>query len=211
MDRRKVALAAPRRRQTPETSDRDRAHHHTRTRQRRRHQIEPGAVAADDHEIRHPHMRREQRHFRLGSGRHLVGQRLDLQKSVGLRERGDGAASLAGGIGDQAVSAFDQRHHDEFGTAEFGCDPHRHLGHDLRIGTRRQPGHPPQHRHDQVVKGEHCRGRKSRQDHHRLAVADRKTERLARLQRDAMGDDPGLSEPRDDAVGHIAGALRGAA
>ena len=72
-------------------------------RQRRGHEIEPGAVAADDDEIRHPHMRREQRHLGLGAGRHLVGQRIDPQKAVGLRERSDGAGALAGGIGDQAV------------------------------------------------------------------------------------------------------------
>ena len=83
-------------------------------------------MAADDDEIRHPHMRREQRHLGLGAGRHLVGQRVDAQEAVGLRKGGDGAGALAGGIGDQPVRAFDQRHHDEFGAAEFGGDPHRH-------------------------------------------------------------------------------------
>ena len=84
-------------------------------------------MAADDDEIGHPHMRREQRHLGLGAGRHLIGQRIDPQEAVGLRERRDRARALAGGIGDQAVVAFDQRHHDEFGAAELGGDPHRHL------------------------------------------------------------------------------------
>jgi hypothetical protein len=61
------------------------------------------------------------------------------------------------------------------------------------------------------VKGEHGRGRKSRQDDHRLAVAHRKAQRLAGLERNAMGDDAGLAEPADDAMRHVARALRGAA
>ena len=72
-------------------------------RQRCGHEIEPGAVAADDHEIRHPHMRREQRHLGVCARRHLVSQRIDPQKAVGLRKGGDGAGALAGGVGDQSV------------------------------------------------------------------------------------------------------------
>ncbi len=45
----------------------------------------------------------------------------------------------------------------------------------------------------------------------RLAVAHREAQRLARLQRHAMRDDAGLSEPRDDAMRHVSSALRGAA
>ena len=72
-------------------------------RQRRGDEIEPGAVAADDDEIRHPHMRREQRHLGLAAGRHLIGQRIDLQKAVGLGEGGDGAGALACRVRDQPV------------------------------------------------------------------------------------------------------------
>ena len=86
MDRRKIALAALGGREPAEAADRDRAHDEPGMRQRRGDEIEPGAVAADDDEIGHPHMRREQRHLGLGAGRHLVGQRIDLQKTVGLRE-----------------------------------------------------------------------------------------------------------------------------
>ena len=207
MNGRKIAFAAFCRRQSAEAADRDRAHHEARTRKLRGHEIEPGAVAADDDEIRHPHMRREQRHLGLGTGRHLVGQCIDPQESICLGERRDRTRTLAGGIGDQAAIALDQRHHDEFGAAEFGSNPHRHSRRDLGIGARRQPGHPAQHRHDHVVKGEHRRGRKSRQDHHRLAVADREAQWLTRFQRHAMGDDAGFSQPRDDAMRHIAGAL----
>ena len=127
MDRREIAFAALGRREPAEAADRDRAHHEPGARQRRGDQVEPGAVAADDDQVRHAHMRREQRHLGLGSGRHLVGQRIDLQEAVGLRERGDRAGAFARGIGDQAVLALDQRHHDEFGAAEFGRDPHRDL------------------------------------------------------------------------------------
>ena len=180
-------------------------------RQRCGDEIEPGAVAADDDEIRHPHMRREQRHLGLAAGRHLVGQRIDPQKPVGLREGGDRTGALARRVRDQPVRSFDQRHHDEFGAPEFGGDPHRHARIDLGVGTRRQARHPPQHRHDHVVKGEHRRGRKSRQDDHRLAVAYRKAQRLAGLERDAVRNDAGLAEPADDAMGYVARAFRRAA
>ena len=119
MDRREIAFAAPRRGETAKAANRDRAHDETRARQRRRHQIEPGAVASDDHEVGHPHMWREQRHLGIRAGRHLIGERIDAQKAVGLRERCDRAGALARGIGDQASIAFDQRHHHEFGAAEF--------------------------------------------------------------------------------------------
>ena len=180
-------------------------------RQRRGDEIEPGAVAADDDEIGHAHMRREQRDLGLRIGRHLIGERIDLQKAVGLGKGRDGARPLAGRVGNQAVGALDQRHHDEFGAAEFGGDPHRHARGNFCIVARRQARHSAQDRHDHVVEGEHRRGRKSRQDHHRLAVADGETQRLARLQRDAVRNDAGLAEPRDDAMGDVARALRRAA
>ena len=138
-------------------------------------------MAADDDEIRHPHMRREQGHLGLRAGRQLVGQRIDPQKPVGLRERRDRAGAFAGGIGDQSIRSLDQRHHDEFGAADFGCDPHRNFRRNFCVRARRQAAHPPQHRHDHVVEGEHRGSRKARQDHHRLAVADRKAQRLARF------------------------------
>ncbi len=119
--------------------------------------------------------------------------------------------TLAGGIGDQSVLAIDQRDHHEFGAAKLGGDPHRYLCAHLGVRARRQPGHPAQHRDDHVVKGEHRRGRKARQDHHRLAVADSEAQRLAGLERDTMGDDAGLAEPTDDAMGDVARALRRAA
>ena len=61
------------------------------------------------------------------------------------------------------------------------------------------------------MEGEHRRGREARQDHHRLAVADREAERLSGLQGDAVGDDPGRAEAGDEPVRQIARALRGAA
>ena len=142
------------------------------------------------------------------AGRHLIGQRIDPQETVGLRKGRDRAGALAGR--DRRSS------HPTPSTSDTMTNSVRPsseairtgtLARDLGIGTRRQAGHPPQHRHDHVVEGEHRRGRKSRQDDDRLAVADRKTQRLARLQRDAMGDDAGLAEPRDDAVGDVARAF----
>lgn len=87
----------------------------------------------------------------------------------------------------------------------------RHDRLDFGVGARRQSGHPAQHRHDHVVEGEHRRGRKAWQDHDRLAVAHRKAERLAGLERNAMRDDAGLAEPADDAMGQIARTFRRAA
>ena len=168
-------------------------------------------MTADEDEIGRPHMGREQRHLGLRAGRHLVGECVDLQEAIGLRKRRDRARPLARGISDQASGTLDQRHHHEFGAAEFRRNPHRDLCGDLGLRSRRQAGHPSQHRHDHVMEGEHRGSRKTWQDDHGLAVADRKTQRLARLQRHAMGDDAGFSQPRDDAVGDVARALRGAA
>src|SRR5690606_10876462 len=67
--------------------------------------------------------------------------------------------------------------------------------------------HAPQYGNDHVVEREHRRGRKSRQDDDRLAVAYRQAERLAGLQRHAMGDDARLAQPADDAMADIARPL----
>ena len=91
--------------------------HEPGMRQRRGDEIEPGAMAADDDEVGHAHMRREQRDLGFGIGRHLVGQRVDLEETVGLRKRRDRTRAFPRGIGDQTIGAFDQRHHDEFGAA----------------------------------------------------------------------------------------------
>ena len=66
-------------------------------RERRGDEIEAGAVAADDDEIGHPNMRREQRHLGLGAGRHLVGERIDAQEAIGLRKGRDRARPLPEG------------------------------------------------------------------------------------------------------------------
>ena len=73
MDRREIAFAAFGCREPAETADRDRSHREPGMRQWRGNQIEPGAMTADDDQIWHPYMRREQRHFSLGTGWHLVG------------------------------------------------------------------------------------------------------------------------------------------
>ena len=126
-------------------------------------------------------------------------------------ESRDRAGALADGIGDGTPLPLRQRDHDELGPAEFGGDAHRHSRLELRLAARRQPGHAPQDRRDDVVEGEHRRGREAGQDDHGLAAADREAEGLAGLQRDPVGDDPRRSQPRHEAVGEVAGALRGAA
>src|SRR5690606_4967177 len=59
------------------------------------------------------------------------------------------------------------------------------------------------------MEGEHGRGREAWQDDDGLAVADRQAERLAGFQRNAMRDDSGISEPRENPMADVAGALRG--
>ena len=86
MDRREVALAAPAAASPPRLPTAIERTESPR-RQRRRHQVEPDAVAADDYEVRYPHMRREQRDLGIGAGRHLIGERIDRKKTVSLRER----------------------------------------------------------------------------------------------------------------------------
>ena len=86
MDGREVAFAALRRRQSAEAADRDDARAQARAGERRDDEVEPGAMAADDDEIGRAHMRREQRDVDRGARRQMIGERIDAQEAVGLRE-----------------------------------------------------------------------------------------------------------------------------
>ncbi len=78
-------------------------------------------------------------------------------------------------------------------------------------GFRRQARARADHRRDEGMEGEDRGGRKSRQHRERLAVDHGEAKRLARLERNAMDQDAGRAQLRDDAVREIARALRGAA
>src|SRR5262249_9840823 len=61
------------------------------------------------------------------------------------------------------------------------------------------------------MEGEYCGGREAGQYGNRFAITDRKAQRLARFESDAMHQPARWSEPREDSIGQIAYALRGAA
>ncbi len=175
------------------------------------HGIERDAMAADDDKVGHRGALPDQRHARARAGVERRRQRVDLEETVGLREARHRAGALGGRECDRAGFAFGQRHQHELLAAQLGRNAHRHLGLDRARGFRRQPGERADHRRHEGVEGEDRRGRKSRQHRERLAVHDREAERLAGLERDAMHHDAGRAELRDDAMGEIARALRGAA
>ena len=68
-----------------------------------------------------------------------VGERLDGEEAVRLREGGDRAGALAGGIGDEPAVPLDERDHDELGAPEFGGDAHRHGRRHLRLPRGGRP------------------------------------------------------------------------
>src|SRR5579862_1106886 len=92
-------------------------------------------------------------------------------------------------------------------SAELGGDAHRYARGNSPGRLRRQSGTGADHRRDEGVEGEDRRGRKSRQHDQRLVADDRKTKRLARLERDTVHQNAGLAEFRHDAMRQIAGAF----
>ena len=76
---------------------------------------------------------------------------------------------------------------------------------------RRQPGARANYRRDEGMKSEDRRGRESGQNDQRLVTDDRKAKRLAGFERDAVHQDAGLAELRDNTMRQIAGAFRRAA
>ena len=148
---------------------------------------------------------------RARAGIERAGERVDLQKSVGLREAGDRAGTLRRRERDRPLLAGDQRDQHEFLAAELRRDAHRHLGLDGARGFRRQSGARADHRRDEGVERKDRRGRKARQHRERLAVEHGEAKRLAGFQRDAVHDDAGRAQPRHHAVREIARPFRGAA
>ena len=76
---------------------------------------------------------------------------------------------------------------------------------------RRQPGAGADHGRDEGMEREDRRSWEAGQHHDRFVADDAETERLARLERDAVHQYAGRAELRYDRVRQIAGALRGAA
>ena len=131
MNGREIAFAALGRSQTAETAHRDDAHLMSGRHQGARDKIKPRAMAADDGEVRHAQGLAEQGHLDCGARRDMVGERVNAQETIGLREGGDGARALAGGIGQQTIGAIHERCHDEFGASQFGGHMHRQMGGDF--------------------------------------------------------------------------------
>ena len=118
---------------------------------------------------------------------------------------------LPDGNATSPSSPATSEHQHEFLPAHFRGDAHRHARRHAAGGFGRQAGARANDRRDEAVEGEDRRGRKARQHDDRLAVHDGEAQRLAGFERNAMHQDAGLAEPRDDAVREIARAFRGAA
>ena len=70
-----------------------------------------------------------------------------------------------------------------------------------------RPASKPDHRRDEFVEGEDRRGGKARKHDHRAAAGRREADRLAGLQRHAVGDNAGIVELGDNAIGNVSFAL----
>ena len=197
--------------QSAERADRDDTRANALFREQAQHRLEPGAMAAHDREIGRLHVARQQGHGNARAFRQPIGESFDREETVGLREARDRTRAFAEREGFEPGLIFAQRHHREFGAAEIGRDRDGSLRFHDRLRARRKAAHAPQHRHDKIVEGEHRRSRKSRQHDNCLTVDNRKTERLAGFQRDAMRNNAGLAEVPDNVGGKVAGAFRCAA
>ena len=187
MDRREIALAAPRRRDTAHAADRDGARRDALRRKVGKYGVERDAMAAGDHEVGRARLP-DARDLRARAGIDRGAQRVDFEETVGLRERGNRPGTFADRKRDRPLRARDQRDQHELLAAELGGNAHRHGRIDLHGRFRRQARLGADHRRHKGVEREDRRGRKARQHHDRLALRDREAERLSRLERDAVHD-----------------------
>ncbi len=95
MDRRDVALTALQRRESALASEREDAARQTVAGQLRCDRVEPGTVAPHDDEIRDADMGGKEGHLGCRPCWHGVGERLDREEAIGLREGCDRAGALA--------------------------------------------------------------------------------------------------------------------
>ena len=80
-----------------------------------------------------------------------------------------------------------------------------------RALLRAAAGEQAEHRRDELVEREDRRGREAGQHDDGAPAGGGQADRLARLERDAVGDDAGIVELGDDAIRHVARALARAA
>ena len=201
-----------RRRHAAEAADRERARRKAALGQRADHHIERDVVAAHDHQIGRMRGAADQRHLRVAVGIERGGQRVDLEKAVGLREAGDRAGALAGRECDRAVLACRSATPARIpcGRVRRRCAPARARS-AFRAASGGRPARARITGATKAWKVKIAEVGKAGQHHDRLVADDAEAERLAGLERDAVHQDAGLAEPRDDGVRQIAGAFRGAA
>ena len=200
MHGREIAFAAAQCRDAAEAADGDGPRRKAALGERAHDDVERDIVAAHDDEIGRPRRVANQRHLGACVGVERCRERIDGKKSVGLRKRSDGARAFAARKSDRAVFAGHQGYENELLAAEFRSDPHRHARRDGSRTLRRKPRPRADHRSDEGMEREDGGGRKARQHDEWLVTDHRETKRLAGFQRHAMDEDPGLAEPRHDAM-----------
>ena len=162
-------------------------------------------MAADDHEIGGLQLLPEELHRHRAAGVEDLGVLVDGDEAVGAAERGHGARTLAHRIGAVAIRAPAPGR-----PADIRCARARSSRASaaspapLARRSTRQAGIRADHRRDEFVEREDRGRRKSGQDDDGLAVGDREADRLAGLQRDAVGDDTRVAQRVHDAVREIA-------
>ena len=199
MDAGQVALAAFGRLQTGGAADAHRLGREAASVQFAEQVIQPRAMATDDDEVGGLQFRREKVDVNAAIALDVLGLPADDDKAVSLAKRCHRPGAFAQRIGGPrllAAVAGDEADEQVFGTASLRVNangqPRRHDG-GASFG---EASHLPQHRGEELVKGEDGRRGKAGQhgDGQRPtadAIDGGETERLARLQSDAMSDDAG--------------------
>ena len=116
-------------------------------------QVQPEAVAADQHEVRRTDAPTDELDLDRGAAGHELRLAWHGDEPVGLAERGDAAGALGSRVGGEARLGLDQRDHEKLGPAALGCRADREgRGHGFPF-VRRQAGHGPDQGSHEGMKG----------------------------------------------------------
>ena len=211
MSRRKIAFAALQGGKAAHAADGQSTNAIALLRKQSDHGVEADILTSGENEIRDMQALADQLDGLVRSGVRRIRKRIDLEEPVGLRECRYRTGPAAQRKRDETGIALAERHHHIFGAAEFGGHADRQSGLDQIFAGRRQTGHGADERRGKGMECKNGGGRKARQHDHRFSSRDGETDRLAGFQRNAVHDDPGFAEPRQDAVRDIARAFRRAA
>ena len=208
-----IAFAAPDGIESRGRADRQEFRAESRLLQPTQQMIQPDAMAADHDQIGQRQVAAQQLDL---NDRRLLDDLLmpaDGHEPVGMAKGGDRTGALAHRVRGQRDAVIG------FFAALNKADQQILGAADLRVDFNRQPGRHDRRRFDsaasqpaedgchELVKREDRRRGEPGQDHHRLARGGGQTDRFARFERDAVGDDAGVGQFADGAVREIALAL----